>query len=111
MLALWIAEILDHPKPAAIVEGEGDRLEDIRLAGEEGRVEASGERDFLERFQRGEGTLAWRLSISDALGEDGGRLSNGCDEGKTKSENSEFHWNVSCLSVEKGLMKSQGVDE
>ena len=47
-----IGQALDDPQPAAIVEGEGDRLHDVRLAGEERGVEAGRQRHLLGRFDR-----------------------------------------------------------
>jgi hypothetical protein len=45
---------LAHPHAAAIVEGHGDRLADVGLAGKESDVEAVGDGDSLEGFGRRE---------------------------------------------------------
>ena len=47
----------DHPQPAALVERHRDRLDDVRLAGEQLDLELARRLDELRRVRRGEGQL------------------------------------------------------
>ena len=74
--ALRVLEALDDPDAALLVDGEGDRVDDLRLGGEELDLEAVGapscaSTDLLGREVR----LAGRLAVVEAvlaLGERGG---------------------------------------
>ena len=56
---------LDDPEPAAIVDGHGDRLDDVRLAGEQRGPEAFGQLDPLGGALRRQ----WRFISKSAGGE------------------------------------------
>ncbi len=56
---------LDHPEPAAIVGGHGDRLDEVGLGGEQGGPEALGQLDPLGGALRRQ----WRFISKSAGGE------------------------------------------
>ncbi len=63
---LGIGEALGHPEPAAVVEGQGNRLADLRLAGEEGDVEAWRRLEGAHGLLRRRRHVLGILSVPDA---------------------------------------------
>ena len=59
-----IVDRLDHPQPAALVEGERDRLDDVRLAREQLELELGRHLDELHRLVGGERQLILRRRIA-----------------------------------------------
>ena len=64
--ALRVLEALDHPDAALLVDGERDRVDDLRLAGEELDLELVGDLEPLDRFLRLQVRLAGRLAVVEA---------------------------------------------
>src|SRR5262249_2707806 len=62
---LRVAEALDHPQPAAVVEGHGDRLDDVRLAGEERDAEPGRHGHRLRCVLRGDRPLVRFLEVGE----------------------------------------------
>ena len=64
--ALRVLEALDDPDAALLVDGEGDRVDDLRLAGEELDLELVGDLELRDRLLRREVRLAGRLAVVEA---------------------------------------------
>src|SRR5207237_5210368 len=81
--ALRVLEALDHPHPAALVDGHGDRVDDHRLGGEQLDLEPVGDLHPADRLGRRQVRLAGRLAVVEAEFLLGGR---GGDEGGEEGE-------------------------
>ena len=59
-----VGVVLDDPEPPLVIDGHGDRLDDVGLGGEQADGETLGQRDPPDRFACGEGNIRRGVGVS-----------------------------------------------